>query len=218
MEFLFAKHFAKNASSLCNAGRNVGQLLYSWIIPFFIIKRYRTYTWHAISSNKKYALNIQTSWIFSTWKHLIIGSTNICPMQNIPAKMSSICIFEVLCFVWSTYYWERIIDIKWTSSSRNKTRANSRWYIYYTVRLQGASVDVNHIHKGRYSVQLSAVPIYIFWKKAHKTSNSALLLYLEVEKHSSPSLCLWIMKFRIDYLVFIISMRKNNFFFFFSLV
>ena len=146
MEFLSAKYFAKKASSLNKARRNVGQPLYPWIIPFVIIKRYRTYTWHAISSNKKYVLNIQTPWNFSTWQHLIIGSTNICPMQNIPTKMSSIGIFQVLCFVWSTSYWERIIDIKWTSSSRSKTRANSRWYIYYTVCLQGVSVDVNHIH------------------------------------------------------------------------
>ena len=39
-----------------------------------------------------------------------------------------------------------------------------------TAGLETATVDVNHIHKARYSVHLSVVPIYTCLKKAHKAS------------------------------------------------
>ena len=81
----------------------------------------------------------------------------------------------------------------------------------YTVGLQTATLDVNHTNKARYSV----VVIYICLKKDHKASNSVLLLYSWSEERSSSSLMFknWIliMKFQIDYLVFIRSMREDNF-------
>ena len=40
-----------------------------------------------------------------------------------------------------------------------------------TVGIQTATVDVNHIHKARYSVQLSVVSIYTCLKEAHRSSN-----------------------------------------------
>ena len=76
-------------------------------------------------------------------------------------------------------------------------------------------MDVDHIHKARYSVQLSIVLIYICFKEAHKASNSVLLLYLLAEEFSSCS-CMFkywmlIMKFQINFLVFIRSMREDSF-------
>ena len=47
-----------------------------------------------------------------------------------------------------------------------------------TAGLETATVDLNHIHKARYSVHLSVVPIYTFLKKAHKASDSVLPLFL----------------------------------------
>ena len=41
-------------------------------------------------------------------------------------KYSEFAFPKVRCFVWRTSHWERIIDSKWTSSSRNKTGQNSR--------------------------------------------------------------------------------------------
>ena len=84
-----------------------------------------------------------------------------------------------------------------------------------TAGLQTATVDVNHIHKARYSVQLSLVSIYTCLKKAHKASNSVLSLFSWAEERSSssPMFKYWmlIMKFQINYLVFIRSMREGNF-------
>ena len=56
-----------------------------------------------------------------------------------------------------------------------------------TAGLQTATVDVNHIHKVRYSVQLSVVSIYTCLKKAHKASNSVLPLFSWAEERSSSS-------------------------------
>ena len=83
-----------------------------------------------------------------------------------------------------------------------------------TACLQTATVDVNHIHKARYSVQLSVVSIYTCMKKAHKTSNSVLPLFSWAKERSSSSRMFkyWmlIMKFQINYLVFIRSIREGN--------
>ena len=84
-----------------------------------------------------------------------------------------------------------------------------------TAGLQTATVDVNHIHKARYSVQLSIVSIYTCLKKARKASNSVLPLFSWAQERSSSSRMFkyWmlIMKFQINYLVFIRSMREDNF-------
>ena len=84
-----------------------------------------------------------------------------------------------------------------------------------TASLQTVTVDVNQIHKARYSVQLSVVSIYASLKEAEKASISVLLLYSWAEERSSSSLMFkyWmlIMKFQINYLVFIRSMKQENF-------
>ena len=81
--------------------------------------------------------------------------------------------------------------------------------------LQTATIDVNHIHKARYTVQLSVVSMYTCLKKAHKASNSVFPLFsLAVERCSSSRMFKYwmlIMKFQINYLVFIRSMREGNF-------
>ena len=70
-----------------------------------------------------------------------------------------------------------------------------------TTGLQTANVDVNHIHRARYSVQLSVVLIYACLKKAHKANNSVLTLFSWAEERSSSSSMFkyWmlIMKFQI---------------------
>ena len=82
-----------------------------------------------------------------------------------------------------------------------------------TAYLQTA--DVNHIPKARYSDELSAVSIYTCLKKAHKASNSILSLFSWAGERSSSSRMFkyWklIMKFQINYLVFIRSVGKSNF-------
>ena len=59
-----------------------------------------------------------------------------------------------------------------------------------TASLQTVTVDVNQIHKARYSVQLSVVSIYASLKEAEKASISVLLLYSWAEERSSSTLCL----------------------------
>ena len=85
----------------------------------------------------------------------------------------------------------------------------------YIAGLQIATVDVNHTQKAMYSVQVSAVSIYICLKEAHEASNSLLPLYSWIEERSLSGRMLkyWmlIMKFQIDHLVFIRSMGECNF-------
>ena len=84
----------------------------------------------------------------------------------------------------------------------------------YAAGLQTATVEVNLIHKARYSVRLSVVQICICLKEASKT---VLPSYSWTEELSLFS-CMFkywtlIMKFQIDYLVSIRSMREDNFIF-----
>ena len=127
-------------------------------------------------------------------------------------EVSEICISKVLCFIWSTSHWEGIIDSQRTPSSSNRTFIDSS---IDAADLQTATVDVNHIHKARYSVQLSVVSIHTCLKKAHKVSNFVLPLFSWAEERSSSSRMLkyWmlLMKFQINYLVFIRFMRVGNF-------
>ena len=84
-----------------------------------------------------------------------------------------------------------------------------------TAALQTATVDVNHIHKARYSVQLSVVSIYTCLEQVDKASNFVLPLFSLAEERSSYSRMFkyWIliMKFQINYPVFIRTMREVNF-------
>ena len=77
------------------------------------------------------------------------------------------------------------------------------------------TVDVNHNHKATYSVQLLVLSIYTCLTEAHKASNSALLLFSWAEERSSSSslFMYWmlIIKFQINYLLFIRFMREHNF-------
>ena len=88
----------------------------------------------------------------------------------------------------------------------------------YTAGLETATVEVNLVHKARYSVQLSVVLIYICLKEALKASNSVLSLCSWAEERFLVSRMFkyWmlIMKFQIDYLVSSRSMKKGNFKFF----
>ena len=84
-----------------------------------------------------------------------------------------------------------------------------------TVGLQTATVDANPIHKVRYSVQLSVVSIYTYFKKAHEASNSIMVLFSWVKKLSSSNhmfkYWMLIMNFQINYLVFIREKAVLNF-------
>ena len=84
-----------------------------------------------------------------------------------------------------------------------------------TAGLQSATVDVNHIHKARYSIQLSVVSIYTCLEQVHKARNSVLPLFSWVEERSASSRMFkyWIliMKFQINYQVFVRTMREGNF-------
>ena len=84
-----------------------------------------------------------------------------------------------------------------------------------TAALQTATVDVNHIHKARYSVQLSVVSIYNCLEQVDKAINFVLPLFSLAEERSSYSRMFkyWIliMKFQINYPVFIRTMREVNF-------
>ena len=76
------------------------------------------------------------------------------------------------------------------------------------------TLDVNHNHKATYSVQVLVLSIYTCLREAHKASNSALLLFWWAEERSSSSLfmhSMLIMKFQINYLLFIRFMREDNF-------
>ena len=121
-------------------------------------------------------------------------------------ERSWICISKVLCFVWGTSNRE---NSKRTPSSWNKTIRNCRWYIYWY------SWSTN-CHCGckpyLYSSVLCSTACL---KKYHKASNSVLSLFSwTVERSwSSRMFKYWmlIIKFQIDYLVFIRSMREGNF-------
>ena len=87
----------------------------------------------------------------------------------------------------------------------------------YTAGLQAATVGVNQIHKVQLSVKCSTICCadIVYFKEAHEASNSVLPLYSLAEERSSCSRMFkyWIliMKFQINYLVFIRSTREDNF-------
>ena len=56
-----------------------------------------------------------------------------------------------------------------------------------TAGLQTATVDLNHIHKARFSIQHSLVSLFTCLKEAQKAINSLLSLFLWMEEHFSPS-------------------------------
>ena len=95
----------------------------------------------------------------------LFGSTNICPVQNNPMWISGKS--RVLCFVWSASHWERIIANRHIVVTTGQDEILGDTSID-TAGLQTATVDVNHIHKARYSVQLSVLSIYTCLKEAHK--------------------------------------------------
>ena len=83
-----------------------------------------------------------------------------------------------------------------------------------TAGLQTATVNVNHIQKARYSVQLSVVSIYTCLKGAHKSSNSVLPLFSRAEEgcYSSSRMCkYWMLIMKFQIIAFITSMREDNF-------
>ena len=84
-----------------------------------------------------------------------------------------------------------------------------------TIGLQTASVDVNHIHKSRYSVQLSVVAIYACLKEAYDKSKSDLPLFEWADDMSRSNhmfkYWLLILKFQINNLVFVRALREGDF-------
>ena len=56
-----------------------------------------------------------------------------------------------------------------------------------TIGLETASVDVNHIHKAKYSLQLSVVSIYTCLKQAYTLSKSELPLFSWAEEVSKSN-------------------------------
>ena len=91
-----------------------------------------------------------------------------------------------------------------------------------TIGLQTAALDVNHIHKGRYAIQLSLVAIYACLKEAYTQSNSEVSIFQwanEVAKHNLMfKYWLLILNFEIDYLIFIRSLREGNFLLFVNIL
>ena len=77
-------------------------------------------------------------------------------------EISRICIFEILCFISSTQIEKKLL------------RANGHLVVgigleeilgdtsIYAAGLQTATIDVNHIYKAKYFVQLSVVLIHLF--------------------------------------------------------
>ena len=84
-----------------------------------------------------------------------------------------------------------------------------------TIGLETAAVDVNHIHKARYSVQLSVVSVYARLKVAYKQNKSGLPLFdwAEVVAKSNNMFKYWLLmlRFQIDYLIFTKSLREGSF-------
>ena len=113
-------------------------------------------------------------------------------------EISGICISKVLCFIWSTSYCSSRNGHLVAGTGLDEILGDTS---IDTTGLQTANMDVNHIHKARYSVQLSVVLRYACLKKAHKASNSVLTLFSWAEERSSSSSMFkdWmlIMKFQI---------------------
>ena len=59
-----------------------------------------------------------------------------------------------------------------------------------TIGLQTAALDVNHIHRGRYVIQLSSVGIYACLKAAYAQSNADMPIFE------------WVNEIAKDYLMF----------------
>ena len=91
-----------------------------------------------------------------------------------------------------------------------------------TTGLKTASLDVNHIHKGNYAIQLSSVAIYTCLKTAHERSKSEISLFEWASNISKENLMFkyWfvILNLQIDYLVYIKSLREGNFLLFVNIL
>ena len=122
-------------------------------------------------------------------------------------EISGICNSKVLCFVWITSLWEKLFIanghlVAWTGLDEILGVTSID-----TANIKTATVDVNHIYKARYSVQLTFLSKYNRLKEPHEASKYVLPLFSWAEERSS-SICMFkywmiIMKFQIDYLVFI---------------
>ena len=79
-----------------------------------------------------------------------------------------------------------------------------------TIGISTASIDVNHIHKARYSVQLSVVAIYAALKDAHRksTCSKPLMEWANDVAKSNIMFKYWLQIFniQIDYLIFVRSL------------
>ena len=84
-----------------------------------------------------------------------------------------------------------------------------------TIGLETAFLDVNHIHKARYAVQLSVVAIYSCLKEAHLNSQSSepLFSWAKACAKTNNMFKYWllVLNFQIDYLLFVRSLREGNY-------
>ena len=91
-----------------------------------------------------------------------------------------------------------------------------------TIGLQTAAVDVNHIHKGRYAIQLSSTAIFACLKAAYTQSQSDNPLLNWANEMAKQNLMFryWfiILNFQIDYLVFVKSLREGKFLLFINVL
>ena len=91
-----------------------------------------------------------------------------------------------------------------------------------TIGLQTADVDINHIHKGRYAIQLSSTAIFACLKAAYTQSQSDNPLLDWANEMAKQNLMFryWfiILNFQIDYLVFVKSLREGKFLLFINVL
>ena len=85
-----------------------------------------------------------------------------------------------------------------------------------TIGLQSAALDVNHIHRGRYVIQLLSVGIYACLKAAYTQSKSDMPIFERPNEIAKDNLMfiywLMILNFQIDYLVFVKSIKGRQVF------
>ena len=77
-------------------------------------------------------------------------------------EISRICIFEILCFISSTQIEKKLLRANGHLVAGIGLEEILGDTSIYAAGLQTATIDVNHIHKAKYFVQLSVVLIHLF--------------------------------------------------------
>ena len=83
------------------------------------------------------------------------------------------------------------------------------------IRLQSAVLDVNHMYKSCYSLQLCSATLYSCLKDSHCKSGSQIELLPWAQRMANECLMfkywLTVLQFEIDFVVFFRSIREGNF-------